>query len=114
MRTRRSTICGCVAANACAIRPPSEIPTIWARAMPSRLSSPANCAAEVFDAVRAARHRRFAVAGQIVTDERQLARQLRDEIPEVPIDAEVVQQHEATAVAAAMQCDGRVADHGRV
>jgi hypothetical protein len=51
------------------------------------------------------------VAGQIVTDEHQLARQRRDEIPEMPIDAEAVQQYEATAGAAAMQCDGRVEYH---
>ena len=42
---------------------------------------------EVFDAVWAVRHRRFAVAGQIITDERQLARQ-RERGPRVPIDAE--------------------------
>src|SRR6185369_17579110 len=69
---------------------------------------------EVFDGVGAVRHRRPAVAGKIVTDERQLARQRRDEIPEVPIDAEAVQQHEARAGAAAMQRDGRVEYHGRL
>src|SRR5262249_43645891 len=58
--------------------------------------------------------RRFAVAGQIVTDERQLARQRCDEIPEVPIDAEAVQQHEATAGAAPMQCNRGVEYHGQL
>jgi len=43
-----------------------------------------------------------------------LLKQRRDEIPEVPIDAEAVQQHEARAGAAAMQRDGRVQYHGRL
>jgi hypothetical protein len=67
---------------------------------------------EVLDPIALVRHGCRAVAGQIVAQQRELARQRQREVPEAVIDAETMQEHERRPGAGAVQGDGSRIERG--